>query len=389
MRAYHLHRHHHDDAEDNFHHHHHHQLHHHCRVVKDENLNVGCSTEMDVVYSTLRSPGSFGGVRNLQRYSGRSQREVKKFLAGQDAYTLHKPRRIRFPRRRTYSKGIGDLFQIDLVDLSSLASFNDGTRYLLTCIDVFSKRAWAIPVRRKTARDVVEAFEKILADEKCNMVQSDKGTEFLNSSFQSMLKRHGIKFYTSENEDLKATVVERFNRTLKEKMFRNFTHKNTRRYLDTLDDLLHSYNNTHHRSIGMAPAQVNKDNENDVRARLYPLKPKSFKWKYDVGDRVRVAIQRQPFRKGYLGQWSEEMFEIAARLPTTPVTYELRDLADEYIKGRFYEPEIQKVLKHDDEHFDIDRIIKTRKRNGKVQYLVSWKGYPSKFNSWVDELISK
>jgi len=174
---------------------------------------------MDTVYTTSQLPGSFGRVRNLQRYTGRSESEVKKFLAGQDAYTLHKPRRIRFPRRKTYFKGIGDLFQIDLVDLTSLSSFNDGMRYLLTCIDVFTKRAWAIPVARKSARDVVEAFEKILADQKCTMVQSDKGTEFLNSSYQFMLKRHGIKFYTSENEDLKAAVVKRFNRTLKEKCF--------------------------------------------------------------------------------------------------------------------------------------------------------------------------
>jgi len=138
---------------------------------------------MDTVYSASRSPGSFGGGRNLQRYSGRSENEVKKFLASQDAYTLHKPRRIRFPTRKTYSKGIGDLFQIDLVDLSSLSSFNDGKRYLLTCIDVFSKRAWAVPVARKSARDVIAAFEQILADQKCTMVQSDKGTEFLNSTF--------------------------------------------------------------------------------------------------------------------------------------------------------------------------------------------------------------
>ena len=74
-----------------------------------------------------------------------------------------------------------------------------------------------------------------------------------------MLRRRGIKFYTSENEDLKAAVVERFNRTLKTKMFRYFTHVNTRRYLDVLDDLLHSYNNTHHRSIGMAPSEVNAE----------------------------------------------------------------------------------------------------------------------------------
>ena len=344
---------------------------------------------MDVVYNRLRAPGSFGGVRNLRRYSGRSERDARRFLAEQDSYTLHKPRRIRFPRRKTYSKGIGDLYQIDLVDLSNLAPHNDGMRYLLTCIDVFSKRAWAIPVRTKSARDVTRAFENVLEDGKCNMVQSDKGTEFLNSTFQTMLKRHGIKFYTSENEDLKAAVVERFNRTLKTKMFRYFTYANTRRYVDVLSDLMHSYNNTHHRSIGMSPAEVGVDNERAVRARLYPTKSKSHRWKYDVGDRVRIAMQRRSFRKGYLGDWSEEIFEIVNRLPTAPVTYELADLGGERIKGKFYEAEIQKILKSDDELFDVDRILKTRKRNGKIEYLVSWKGYPSKFNSWIDELTRR
>jgi len=167
---------------------------------------------------------------------------------------------------------------------------------------VFSKRAWAVLVRRKTGQKVAKAFEKILADGNCNMMQSDKGTEFLNSTFQSMLHRHGIKFYTSENEDQKVAVVERFYRNLKTKMFRYFTRANTRRYLDVLDDLLHSYNNTHHRSIGMAPTEVNADNEDVVRARLYPLKPKTYRWKYAVGDRVHIGMQRQPFRKEYLGE---------------------------------------------------------------------------------------
>ena len=152
---------------------------------------------------------------------------------------------------------------------------------------------------------------------------------------------------------------------------------------------MYSYNNTHHRSIGMTPNKVNGDNEDVVRARLYPLKPKSYKWKYVVGDRVRISMQRQPFRKGYLGDWSEEIFKIKTRLPTSPVTYELKDLAGEPIKGKFYEMELQKVIKTDDERFDIDRIVKTGKRNGKIQYLVSWKGYPSKFNSWVDGLSAK
>jgi len=100
-------------------------------------------------------------------------------------------------------------------------------------------------VDEQTSLGGAETFEKILSEGyKPNIVQSDKGTEFLNSTFQSRLKRYDIHFCTSENEGLKAAVVERFNRTPKEKMFRYFTHANTRRYSDTLDDLIHSYKNT-------------------------------------------------------------------------------------------------------------------------------------------------
>ena len=173
-----------------------------------------------------------------------------------------------FSRRKTYSKGIADLYQIDLADVSSLSPFNDGMRHLLTCIDIFTKRARAVPVRTKSGRDVTEAFEEILNERTCNMVQSDKGTEFLNSTFHGMLRRRGIHFYTSENEDLKASVVERFNWTLKSKMYRYFTRANTRRYVDVLDDLLHLYNNTYHWSIGMVLAEVGSHNEDEVRVRL-------------------------------------------------------------------------------------------------------------------------
>ena len=119
---------------------------------------------MDAVYNTLRSPGSFGSVRNLRRYGDRSEHETKEFLAKQDVYTLHRPRRIRFTRRKIYSKGITDLYQIDLVDLSSLSPFNDGMRYLLTCIDVFTKRAWAVTIQTKSGQAVSDGFEKILSE---------------------------------------------------------------------------------------------------------------------------------------------------------------------------------------------------------------------------------
>jgi len=88
----------------------------------------------------------------------------------------------------------------------------------------------------------------------------------------------------------------------------------------------------------MSPADVNDNNEELVRSRLYPSKPKSYEWKYDVGDRVRITVRRRPFAKGYLDRWSREIFEIDARLPTVPITYRLKVLAGDLIKGKFYEP---------------------------------------------------
>ena len=102
-------------------------------------------SNIDASYTDPRAPGSFSGVRNLRRYSSRSELEVKKFLSGRDAYTMHKPMRLRFPRRKTYSKGIADLYQIDLADVSNLSPLSDGMRYLLTCIDAVSYTHLTLP----------------------------------------------------------------------------------------------------------------------------------------------------------------------------------------------------------------------------------------------------
>ena len=105
------------------------------------------------------------------------------------------------------------------------------------------------------------------------MLQSDKGTEYKNVQFQSLLKEYDIRFYTSENDDIKTAIGERFNRMLKTWMYRYFTHSKSFRYIDVLQDLVYSYNHTHHRSIGMEPAKVNPKNEQRGRQKLFHLQP--------------------------------------------------------------------------------------------------------------------
>ena len=139
-------------------------------------------------------------------------------------------------------------WQADLVDISSLARFNKGYKYLLTCIDVFSKFAWVVPLKNKTGESLVNGFQSTLdLGRTPGKVQTDKGTEFLNRNFQSFLKEKSIHFFTTNNE-LKASVVERFKRILKTRMWKYFTAKNTRVYIDILQNIVHAYNNSYHRS---------------------------------------------------------------------------------------------------------------------------------------------
>jgi Integrase core domain/Chromo (CHRromatin Organisation MOdifier) domain len=337
-------------------------------------------------YYDAKHPGSFGGVKTFQRHVAAKGKDVENWLQNQDAYTLHKPIRLRFRRRKTFSVGINDLWQADLADLSALSKYNDKFKYLLTCIDVFSKRAWAVPVKSKSSADMCEAFSKILVKAQPTYLQTDKGSEFLNRPFQSLLRQNAIAFYTSENSDIKASVVERFNRSLKTRMWKYFSYKNTYRYIDVLQDLLDSYNNTYHRSIGMTPLEVCLENEFIVRNRLYGEKKKPAKWKYSVGDKVRICKTRIAFQKGYLPSWSEEIFTIVACIPTDPVTYEVSDLSGQTIKGKFYEPELQRIVK-DDDVYKVEKVLKSRKRGGKMEYLVKWKGYDSSFNSWTSDIF--
>ena len=145
---------------------------------------------------------------------------------------------------------------------------NDGVNYLLVVIDVFSKYVWVRPMKNKTARSLLEAFDSILSEgRKPEKLRTDKGTEFVNESFRQYLKKKGIQFYTANNEP-KASVVERVNRTLKSKLYRYFTAVSLR-YIDVLQDLVDSYNNTYHRSIGRAPATVSLLNVGTVRRKLY------------------------------------------------------------------------------------------------------------------------
>ena len=174
------------------------------------------------------------------------------------AEELHKPIRRKFKKRRVLGSGIDRIWAADLVDMQAFSKFNRGVKYLLAVIDVFSKYGWLIPLKDKTGKSLASALEVIFNERKPEKMWVDKGKEFYNKHVKDL-----IELYSTENEE-KSSVVERWIRTMKEKMWKYFSANSTNVYINVLPDLVREYNNTRHSSIKMTPVKESKK-ENELR----------------------------------------------------------------------------------------------------------------------------
>ena len=290
------------------------------------------------------------------------------------ANELHKPRRVHFKRRKVKSRSVDHIWSADLVDMQRFARSNKNYKFLLTVIDLYSRYAWAVPLKTKTGSAVRDAFDLILktSNRVPQKLWVDEGKEFYNATMKQWVKDHNIIMYSTHNEG-KAVVVERFNRTLKGRMWRHFTEKATTQYLDVLPQLMVKYNSSKHRSIGMSPTKASLDGkpkDADVHSKQSPAK-------FKVGDDVRLAVAKRHFEKGYTPNWTEEVFVVNDVLPTVPHTYRVQDLMGEVIQGQFYGAELQHA-RHTGLRFD--KVLKYNKNSR----LVKWKGYQDeKFHTWL------
>lgn len=294
-------------------------------------------------------------------------------------HELFKPARKNFKRRKVILKSINDLLQLDLMDMQQIAKDNDSYRYVLVGINCFSKKGFAIPIKNKKAVTVAEATEKLLRDSKTKFkhAQTDMGTEF-QGAFQNLMKQKGIKYYNTFNSETKASIAERFIRTLKQMIYKSMALRGTWRYVDHLDDLVKLYNNKYHRTIGMKPNQVNGKNSKHLLSTVYNYHRKVMKPKFSIGDFVRVSKPQYIFSKGYHPSWSSELFRIVDINPKDPVVYRLSNYdGTELIRGTFYEPELQKTLNKD--LWLVEKILKKRGN----QALVRWSGFGEEHDSWV------
>ena len=324
--------------------------------------------QLSKVYYETESPSAFTGAEKVYQEAKKqmpdlTRRHVREWLEKQYTYTMHKPIRKRFPRRSIHVAGMDDQWQMDLADMVQLRRFNDGYQYLLTCIDIYSKYAWVVPIKNKSGQEVARALDGVFKEGRIpKKLQSDKGREFLNHLVQDLLKQYGVHFFTSEDPQIKCAVVERFNRTIKGRIWKYFTKSRTYRYINVLPDIVKGYNNSEHRTIGRTPASVHP-------GYIRPPSPHGMdEPRLRVGDKVRISRAKMVFEKGYLPNWTEELFTIIECLHTQPPVYRIKDYYGEEIKGTFYEAELQKT---EVEEYWIEKVIKKR---GDMA-LVKWLGY--------------
>ena len=315
---------------------------------------------MEIVndYTNPENPGAFSSIKTFLKNTNGEYTEYAKnnILPSLDAYSLHKPVRHKFKRIKYMSGGIDDFWQADLIDVKNLYNkrYRQAFNFILVCVDVLSKYAWVVPIKNKTTKETKIAFEKIFDRGRIpRYIQIDKGNEFKGECNQYLKSKNVKLYHTYTNTKFKAGIAERFNRTLKEKMYRMFTHNRNRIYISSLDDLLFNYNNTIHRAHGMRPADINKENEDLVFEKLYGFSKlkgddRILNYKFKVGDFVRIYKEKTIMDKGYTKGWLKKVFVIHKRFISIPPMYELFNIKRSILEERrFYEPELQKIIEYD------------------------------------------
>ena len=284
---------------------------------------------------------------------GNGRKRVNTKLISQNgklAEELHKPIIRKFKERKVYLAFKVNIWDADLADMQLLSKYNKGIRFLLCVIDIFSKYAWVVPLKDKKGISIVKAFQSILkqSNRKPNKIWVDKGSEFYNAYFKKHLRDNNNVMYSTHNEG-KSAVAERLIRTLKSNIYKYMTSISKNVYIDKLDDIVDEYNDTYHTAIKMKPADV-KDNTYINADKEINNKDPKFK----VGDHVRISKYKSIFAKGYMPNWSEEVFLIKKVKNTVPWTYVINDLNGEEITGTFHEKELQKT---NQEEFRIEEVI--------------------------------
>ena len=331
-------------------------------------------------------PHSFGGKYRL--YDVYDNGRVDKALHKSDIYSKFKQHR----RAKTYSPIYvykkRELFQSDVVFFTrpELVEANNGYKYLFTTIDVFTKMAWVYPMKENKCAVVMECFKDILSKsgDKPERLNTDRGSELICKKFATFLKEENIHHYLSYSLR-KCPVVERFNLTIQRLLYKIMKQNNSYQWTKFIDQAMKIYLNRKHRTIKMSPLEAEKDENEPIVRRTYWLRylkagKKKRKPKFSVGDSVRIFKERGTFHRGYMEDFTEEIFTISNVLTNLPVPrYRIKEYNGDVVVGSFFEDEL---VRYDPPEFYQIEVIKTRGKGKKKEYFVHYKGWPNTYDEW-------
>ena len=261
------------------------------------------------------------------------------------AKEVFSPQITKFRRERIVPLYKDETWPADLIDKSSLSKYNNNYKFILTVLDIFTKYARAIPLKNKSGLSITNGFKIVLGEgpqggsepRKPEKLWVDRGSEFYNKTFKSLLKEYETELYSTYS-DLKAVFIKRFNRTLLHIINKPMFINGDGNWVNILSDAVITYNNKIHSTINMTPV----DASNNPDKFKYTFNFKNIKPKLKVGDYVRNADKRNIFSKGYTSNWNRELFKVNEVLKTQPPTYKIEDINGEIIEGKYYEQELLK-----------------------------------------------
>lgn len=352
------------------------------------------------IYYDPNHAGAYGGVEKLYRAVRKegkfviSRAKIRNWLLKQEDFAVHRETRSKFKRRRVVAPFVDYQWDVDTANMTFYRKDNDGYAYFALAIDILSKFVWTVPLRTTTGQEMAQALKRMFASgRKPTHIRSDQGTEYVNRNVKTLLKKEGVTFFVTHNV-VKASYAERAIKTIKSRLVRYMTHKQLHRWIDVLPKVTESYNQTYHRSIKRPPQNVKPSDSVELWKRQYDSLPMPVsktrraspvgKFKYKVGDLVRVSFLRRSFQREYDERWSRELFVVNERFMSDNIPqYRLKDYAGEVVSGTFYEYQLKKA--YEQTTYLVEKVLRTRTRRGQKQLLVRWRGWPAKYDSWVSE----
>lgn len=322
-----------------------------------------------------------------------TKEQIGSWLKNQQVHQLHVKQKKSTVLKPVVVKEPESLYEMDMIDMGEDA--DDENRYILTIVDVFSRFAYALACPDKSEETILKKFKQILKKiPKITRLQSDNGAEFVNKNFKTFLQTKNIQqILTVPGKPQSNGIIERFNGTLKSLIQKDITATLDKNWSEKLQTYIDNYNNTYHETIKMSPMEAQLDTDNAFKN----VEEKALKYtgrKYmdiKVNDKVRVKIFKGKLDKHSKINWSHQIFEvekvIQPRKPYNSTKYKLVDDDHSYTRNDLQlitkvikPPKEIRVIK--DGEYEVEKIVEKKKIDGKMQYLVKWRGYSSKDNTW-------